>query len=307
VARATIRPVERLTAAAEHVAATQELDAIIEEEGDDELTRLAHSFNAMLGALSASRKQQAQLIADAGHELRTPLTSLRTNIEVLMRVGDLPADDRAELLDDVHSQLEEFTTLVGDLVELAREEEQKPEPEIIRIDIIVERAVERARRRATSLRFELNVEEGLIQGQPALLERAFLNVLDNAAKWSPANGTITVSLTRSQGWDFVVRDRGPGIALDDLPHVLDRFYRASSARSMPGSGLGLAIVDQVVRSHGGTLGMTCPIDGGTRVEIHLPAVDREPVADSSRGPVEHPTVPGPDGPSESHQVATAPH
>ena len=195
-ARAMIRPVERLTAAAEHVAATQDLAATIEEHGNDELARLAHSFNAMLGALGGSRQQQAQLVADAGHELRTPLTSLRTNVEVLMRIQDLPPSDRDELLVDVKAQLEELTTLVGDLVELAREDEQDPDPVEIRFDQIVERAVERARRRAVSVEFSVSTEPGMVRAQPALLERAVLNVLDNAAKWSPPGGRIEVNLRR---------------------------------------------------------------------------------------------------------------
>ena len=134
IGRDTIRPVERLTAAAEHVAATQDLDSTIDDRGEDELARLARSFNSMLRALAASRQQQAQLISDAGHELRTPLTSLRTNIEVLLRVRDLPEEDRAELLADVHAQLEEMTTLVGDVVELAREDESQAEPIEVRFD-----------------------------------------------------------------------------------------------------------------------------------------------------------------------------
>ncbi|MGH9094015.1 MAG: HAMP domain-containing sensor histidine kinase [Acidimicrobiales bacterium] len=272
VARATIRPVERLTAAAEHVAATQQLDATIVEAGDDELARLAHAFNAMLEALGASRQQQAQLVSDAGHELRTPLTSLRTNIEVLMRVHDLPPADRAELLADVRGQLEELTTLIGDVVELARRDEQQPEPTEIRLDQVVAQAVERARRRAISVTFEVTLDTGSVRAQPALLERAILNVLDNAAKWSPPGGTVTVSLRRRGVWQLDVRDRGPGIAPEDLPKVFDRFYRAPSARSMPGSGLGLAIVRQVVTAHGGTVTATTPDGEGTLVHIELPTV-----------------------------------
>ncbi len=166
IGRDTIRPVERLTAAAEHVAATQDLDSTIDDRGEDELARLARSFNSMLRALAASRQQQAQLISDAGHELRTPLTSLRTNIEVLLRVKDLPDEDRAELLADVHAQLEEMTTLVGDVVELAREDEAQSEPIEVRFDSIVERAVERARRRAPSVVVRRPVDARLDSGPP---------------------------------------------------------------------------------------------------------------------------------------------
>ena len=189
--RASIRPVEDLTVAVEHITATQDLSSTINDEGNDELARLARSFNAMLAALAASKGQQAQLVSDAGHELRTPLTSLRTNIEVLMRTKDLPAADREELLSDVDGQLQELTTLVGDLVDLARDDErQQTEPELVEFDELVEHAVERAHRRATSLDFDVSLQPGQVLAQPALLERAVMNVLDNAAKWSPPGGRV---------------------------------------------------------------------------------------------------------------------
>jgi two-component system sensor histidine kinase MprB len=277
VARSSLAPVERLTRAAEHVAATQDLDATIEVTGDDELARLAASFNAMLAALAASRRQQAQLVADAGHELRTPLTSLRTNIEVLMKMRDLPEADRQALLSDVTGQLEELTTLVRDVVELARQDEQQPEPQDLRLDLIVDRAIERARRRAPSIRFDASIERGMVRGQPALLERAILNLFDNATKWSPPGASIEVWLARNgPDWTLQVRDHGPGIAPDDLPHVFERFYRAAAARALPGSGLGLAIVAQVVQSHGGSVAVFSPHDGGTLVVLSLPALDAAP-------------------------------
>jgi two-component system sensor histidine kinase MprB len=284
VARVTIRPVKRLTAAVEHVAVTQDLEARIDEEGDDELARLGHAFNGMLGALAASRTQQAQLISDAGHELRTPLTSLRTNIEVLMRVRDLPEGDRAELLGDVQAQLEELTTLIGDVVDMARQDEIQPEPTEVRLDQLVERAVERAKRRAMSLTFDVTLEPGSIRAQPALLERAVLNVLDNAAKFSPPGQTVEVRLQRADRWLLDVRDHGPGIAPEDLVRVFDRFYRSASARALPGSGLGLAIVRQVVTSHEGTVAAFLPPDGGTLVHIELPIVaEQEPDSRSPDG------------------------
>ena len=190
VGRTSIRPVELLSSAAQHVAETQDLSATIDDTGNDELGRLARSFNAMLGALAASRQQQSQLISDAGHELRTPLTSLRTNIEVLMKMRDLPAEDRDALLGDVDSQLKELTTLVGDLVDLARDDERvEAEPVPVPFADLVQRAVDRAQRRALSLHFDVSLQAGQVRAQPALLERAVMNVLDNAAKWSPTGGT----------------------------------------------------------------------------------------------------------------------
>jgi two-component system sensor histidine kinase MprB len=271
VGRASMRPVEGLTLAAEHVAQTQDLSATIDETGNDELSRLAHSFNAMLAALAASRRQQSQLVSDAGHELRTPLTSLRTNIEVLMRTKDLAGPDRDELLADVDGQLKELSTLVGDLVDMAREDERpQAEPIPVPLNDVVERAVERAQRRAMSVHFDVSLEPGHVVGQPALLERAVMNVLDNAAKWSPPGGHVTVDLKANSAWHLTVTDQGPGIAAEDLPHIFDRFYRAQSARSMPGSGLGLAIVKGVVTSHGGTIDISPRPGGGTRVDIALP-------------------------------------
>lgn len=279
IGRETIRPVTRLTEAAEYVAVTQDLGSTIDVSSDDELGRLARSFNAMLIALAAARAQQAQLISDAGHELRTPLTSLRTNIEVLMRMPDLPSADRAELYTDVEAQLQELTNLIGDLVDLARQEERQPEPIEVRLDSIVSSAIERARRRAPNVTFETHLTPGSVRAQPALLERAVLNVLDNAVKWSPPGSNIEVWLQRGAIWTLDVHDHGPGIAPDDLPHVFERFYRAASARSLPGSGLGLAIVKQVVTNHGGTVFASVPPEGGTVVHIELPVVAEDEAAD----------------------------
>jgi two-component system, OmpR family, sensor histidine kinase MprB len=285
IGRATMRPVVRLTGAAEHVAATQDLASTIQEDGDDELARLARAFNSMLQAVAASRQQQAQLISDAGHELRTPLTSLRTNIEVLMKVPDLPGKDREELVADINAQLEEMTTLIGDLVDLAREDEKHSEPIEVRLDSIVAHAVDRARRRAPGVTFETELTPGSVRAQPAMLERAVLNVLDNAAKWSPPGGKVTVRLVRADRWTLDVKDEGPGISAADLPHVFDRFYRAESARSMPGSGLGLAIVRQVVMSHGGWVSAsTPPGQGGTLVHIELPIVYEQELSEQPPSP-----------------------
>jgi two-component system sensor histidine kinase MprB len=284
VARAVLRPVERLTAAAEHVAETQDHDASIDIERRDELGRLAASFNTMLRALAASREQQRQLVADASHELRTPLTSVRTNIEVLARQSDMPADDRDRLLGDVTTQMEELSLLVGDLVELARDDAavKDDEPTMLRLDELVERAVDRANLHAHDVETQLLAEEPvLVHGHRAQIERALANVLDNACKWSPADRIVEV---RQLAGTVRIRDHGPGIAPDDLPHVFDRFYRALAARSMPGSGLGLSIVRGVMDEHGGTDAADSAPGGGTVVTLEVPAmsVDRPDEADAGR-------------------------
>jgi two-component system sensor histidine kinase MprB len=275
VARNGLRPVRRLTRAAEDIARTEQLDPI-RVEGNDEIARLARAFNTMLGALAASRDRQRQLVADAGHELRTPLTSLRTNLELLTqadRQGGLSESSRRELLSDVQFQIEELTQLIGDLTELAREQPAQVLLEEVDLAEITERAVERARRRASSLRFDLRAEPWWVVGDAAALERAALNLLDNAAKWSPPLGAVTVTLSDGE---LMVADEGHGITDDDLPHVFDRFYRSPESRTMPGSGLGLSIVRQVAERHGGSVRAGRAPSGGAAFWLAVPG-SREPV------------------------------
>jgi two-component system, OmpR family, sensor histidine kinase MprB len=269
VAREALRPVRKLTDAAEHVAATHDLSRRIEVSGSDELNRLAASFNTMLAALEQSVAAQRQLVADASHELRTPLTSLRTNFEVLLRPGELPAESRARLVADVRHQFDEMAALVGDIVELARDGEATAAPDDVRLDVLVADAVERAERNARDVTFRLSAEPTLVRGVPARLDRAVTNLLDNAAKWSPADGVVDVDV---RDGTVYVRDHGPGVAEEDLPFIFDRFYRSAEARSMPGSGLGLAIVRQVAETHGGQVSVERPEGGGSLFVLSVPAL-----------------------------------
>ncbi len=276
VARAGLRPVQRLTSATERVAATGDLRPI-PVDGADELARLTISFNEMLGTLAASQEQQRRLVADAGHELRTPLTSMRTNLELLAAAGrpgapTLPESDRAEILTDVHAQVEELSTLVGDLVELARDDTPLVVHEPVELTDVVSRALERVRRRAGEVEFDATLVPWTLMGDATALERAVLNLLDNAAKWSPPGGTVRVTMRPLDGWSLVleVADQGPGIAEQDLPRVFDRFYRADQARTMPGSGLGLAIVRQVALRHSGAVWAGRAPGGGALLALRLP-------------------------------------
>ena len=221
----------------------------------------------MLAALEDSARAQRQLVSDASHELRTPLTSLRTNIEVLSRDGVLDPKERENLLRDVSEQLIEMSALVAELVELARGDEKAADPEDVRLDLVAAEAIDRTRRNRPGVTFKPQLEESLVRGVPSTIERAVSNLLDNAAKWSPPGGEVDVIVRNGE---VAVRDRGPGIAEEDVPFVFDRFYRAPSARSMPGSGLGLAIVRQVAEAHGGTVCVEAPTDGGTRMRLTLP-------------------------------------
>ncbi|MFI1536463.1 HAMP domain-containing sensor histidine kinase [Streptomyces anandii] len=281
VARAGLRPVDRLTEAVEHVARTQDLSIRIpvEDDSEDEVARLSRSFNSMTSALASSRELQQQLIADAGHELRTPLTSLRTNIELLTRSEEtgrpLPEADRKALLASVKAQMTELAALIGDLQELSRSEGQRGERlQVVAFHDTVEAALRRARLRGPELTITADLEPWYARAEPSALERAIVNVLDNAVKFSPEGGTVEVAL--SQGV-LTVRDHGPGIPADELPHVFDRFWRSPSARALPGSGLGLSIVARTVQQAGGEVTLS-PADGGpgTVATVRLPGAPTPP-------------------------------
>ena len=293
VATNGLRPVRRLTSSVEHIAVTEDLTPL-RVEGDDEVARLATAFNQMLLALGASRDRQRRLVADASHELRTPLTSLRTNIDLLqqtMRQGPddagLPAEARLELLDDVRGQIEELSSLVGDLVELARDEPPSSVISQVELSDVVERAVTRVRRRAPLVAFDVQLERWVVHGDDRSLERAVTNLLDNAAKWSPAEGTITVRLVEGV---LTIDDTGPGVAEADRPHVFERFWRSSESRSMPGSGLGLAIVSQVVSRHGGRVAVSDAPGGGARFVMWLPGAGPADEVGVGAGATESPDI-----------------
>src|ERR1700754_827469 len=297
VARAGLRPVARLTEAAERVARTDDLRPI-PVFGSDELARLTEAFNMMLRALAESRERQARLVTDAGHELRTPLTSLRTNVELLMAsmapgAPRLPDEEMTGLRTDVIAQIEELSTLVGDLVDLTRDEAGGVIHEPVDMTDVVERSLERVRRRRNDIDFDVSLTGWQVYGDGSGLARAVLNLLDNAAKWSPPDGRVGVRLTQIDPLhaELVVSDRGPGIPPQERRLVFERFFRSTSARAMPGSGLGLAIVKQVVFKHGGTLRVEDTIPGGqppgTSMHVVLPG---RPMATRPSADVDEPAV-----------------
>jgi two-component system, OmpR family, sensor histidine kinase MprB len=267
VSRASLAPVRRFTEETESIAAKPDLGRRLDANTDDELGRLAQSFNSTLEALEQSVTAQRHLVADASHELRTPLASLKTNLEVLLTDRALPPAERQELLQDLVEQTDELTLLVGDIVELARRGEPVETYDDVPLHELVERAVVRARRHAPDIEYDVDLEPLVVQGVPDRLDRAVSNLLDNAVKWSPPGGTIDVRLAAGE---LVVRDHGPGFKDADLPFVFERFYRAPDARNLPGSGLGLAIVRQVAESHGGTVRAENAPDGGARLRVAFP-------------------------------------
>ncbi len=282
IARVTVRPLERLRRSIDGVVSTEELEPI-EVIGQDEYGRLTESLNDMMETLKDSRVRQSQLVADAGHELRTPLTSMRTNIELLMmlhrsgQVDTMAPEDLADLEADVMAQMEEMSTLIGDLVDLAREDGPQQELQPARLDEIISDSLERVQRRRPDVDFRVRLDPWLIDADVPALSRAPVNLLDNAAKWSPPGGVVRVSLRAAQRRAvLIVDDSGPGIPAEEREKVFERFYRAPESRAMPGSGLGLAITRQVLERHGATISVDESDDGGTRIRIIFPG---EPVTE----------------------------
>ncbi|MEC3918901.1 sensor histidine kinase [Nocardia sp. CDC160] len=277
LARRALAPVATLTEAAERVARTRDPKQHITVTGSDEVARLAVSVNTMLDELDAaltaerdSRAAQQRLVADASHELRTPLTALRTNIDLLRRADRMSAADLDETVSALRVQSEELSGLVTDLIDLARADEPdaaRESLEDLRLDLLAAECLAVARRHWPAITFDADLHPVTVAGAPARLSRAITNLLDNAAKFSPAEGTVHVTVADHE---LAVRDAGPGISAEDLPHIFDRFYRSPSARSTPGHGLGLAIVSQVAALHDATPTVESTA-GGTTFTLTFPS------------------------------------
>jgi two-component system sensor histidine kinase MprB len=270
VARATLRPVARLTADVERIAATRDLRAGTDESRSDELGRLARAFNTMLRALGDSLAAQRQLVADASHELRTPLTTARTSLESLQLHPEMTTADQARSIGVAIDELKEMTQLIEELVQLAQGDARASEQRPTRLDLVAAETIAvTARRTGREIRAEL--QPSTVLAAPEDLARAISNLLDNAVKWSPPGEAIEVSVSNGT---CRVRDHGPGVAATDIPHVFDRFYRAAAARTLPGSGLGLAIVRQIAEGNAGTATAERAEDGGSIFTIRLPPIAR---------------------------------
>ncbi|HWI70892.1 MAG TPA: HAMP domain-containing sensor histidine kinase, partial [Baekduia sp.] len=256
-ARSVLSPIADLTDATEHIHETGDLGRRVNDDRTDEAGRLATSFNAMLSRVEDSQQaltdvmtSQRQLVADASHELRTPVASLRANIEILMAGGATNAADRRTLMADVVEQTEELSALVSDLIELARGDHPPGGQQELDIAEIAREATARAERHHPNLTHRSDIETWPMVGSPERLGRAINNLLDNAAKFSAPGATVELEL---RAGTLRIRDHGPGVSDNDLPHIFERFYRADDAGAFPGSGLGLAIVKQVVEAHGGAV------------------------------------------------------
>lgn len=269
VARAGVAPVRELTAEVEERAAENDLTPV-QIARNDELGRLGVAFNHLLDTVQVSRARQARFVADAGHELRTPLTSLRTNIELLAADADramLAPVDRQTIMRDVRSQLVEFSSLVSDLIGLTREDRRYADLGEIDLTAVLEEAVDRISMRAPGVGWSVDLDTVHLNGDADLLARAFTNVLDNAVKYSPPGGTISVTL---KGTEVRIGDEGRGVSPEERPFVFDRFFRSEASRATPGTGLGLSITESVVRQHGGTVAVTDAPSGGAQFVLTFP-------------------------------------
>jgi two-component system, OmpR family, sensor histidine kinase MprB len=269
VARTALSPVASFTRRTEELAGDGDTSQRIHTERTDELGRLARTFNTTLDALERSVEAQRHLVADASHELRTPIASLRANIQTLEHSERLPEAERANLRADILQELDELTSLVADIVELARGAKPGELVDDVRVDEIVEGVAARARARAPNgVVLDVVTEPTLVRGEPERIQRAVSNLVDNALKWSPEGGTVEIELADG---GLSVRDHGPGFSDADLPNVFERFYRADSARALPGSGLGLAIVRQAAEAHGGEAQAANAEGGGALLRVSFGA------------------------------------
>lgn len=278
VAGRTVRPILRLTDAAEHVVGAGDPTGRVSLPRTDELGRLSVAIDDMLARLDRAEAARRHLIEDASHDLRSPLTALSTNLELLERDG-LPPELRERLLADARHETADMARLVHNITDLATttalaQTEYSPSR-------VVQDAVRAARRRWQT-EFVLDERFGARRqavGDHDLLVRAILNLLDNAAKYGPADGVVRVEAGEdADAWHVAVTDHGPGIPAEALPHVFDRSYRVDPSVRQPGSGIGLAMAKQTAERLGGTLtavsapsgpSLEVPAQGSTGTTMHL--------------------------------------
>ena len=301
LARAALTPIGRLTRDARSIGEARDFRRRVAvpqtiRASRDEVTRLALTFNQMLGELQMTYDEmehalssQRRFVADASHELRTPLATIRTNLELLQRAGDdLPAADRDEAMADAIAEIERLSRLVGDLLTLARVDsglrlERRDE---IQVDRLVRDVYRQARLMAMPREHTVTadpIEPATVIGDSDYLKELLLILVDNAIQYTPDGGTIGLSVRRQPcpdtGADEVVIsivDNGMGVAAHDLPHLFERFYRADDSRhrdsgSASGTGLGLSIAQWIADEHGGKIEVISEPGQGSTFTLRLPA------------------------------------
>lgn len=274
MAREALVPVNRLTAAVGMLAASGEFDQRVSQPGaDDEIGRLARTFNDILERLTVVLDRQQTLVADTSHELRNPLMVVRGNLDLL--VHDLPADQRQEAVNEAREEVDRMARLVGDLLFLAdADTEGSIYRSHVELDEILADIVHDARMVSPnhSIRLVGNDEVSVL-GDAERLRQLVWNLVENAIRYTPADGTILLSLNRrARIAEISVTDTGIGIPDEHLAHIFDRFYRVDRGRSraVGGTGLGLSIVRQVAETHGGRVRVHSTPGKGTTFTVFLP-------------------------------------
>ena len=279
LARRALRPVAAMRETADAIARSRELSRRIDVPAtDDELSRLASTFNRMLGSLEEAYLAQQRFVSDASHELRAPLTVIQANLDLLRRAERMPADDRSRAIEEAFAEATRMTRLVADLLALARADAGVPLRRApVELDRILLGVVAEARHMTRGHELVVGrVEPAAMSGDPDRLRQLLLNLMDNAIRYTPPSGRVTIALHADGGWaDITVRDTGVGIATDALPHVFERFYRGDRARARDpgGTGLGLPIARWVAEQHGGTLELESELGRGTIARVRLPLVE----------------------------------
>jgi signal transduction histidine kinase len=280
LARTALRPIDRLTYTARLIGEAQDFARRVEHAGPaDEVGRLAATFNEMLGRLheaygrvEASLAAQRRFVGDASHELRTPLTTIRGNAALLRRFPNMEPADREEALQQISGEAERMSRLVTDLLTLARADAGLHiQRKAVALQPVVEDVYRQLQLLANGRVLELGVlEDGTVRGDPDYLKQLLLILADNALKYTPEGGRVTLSLNRAGKWlDMCVADTGVGIDPADIPHIFDRFYRADHVRGSGGTGLGLAIARWIVDELGGRITVSSQPGQGSVFTVRL--------------------------------------
>ncbi|MBI4491640.1 MAG: HAMP domain-containing histidine kinase [Chloroflexi bacterium] len=271
-----LRPVATLTEAAAAIERSREFGRRVPVGARrDELGQLAATFNEMLASLEGAYRAQQRFVADASHELRAPLTAIQANLELLERQPDMAPAERQEAVHEASHEAHRLARLVADLLALARADAGQPlRHQRVELDRVLLDALGEARHLAQGQRLEVaRLEPALARGDPDRLKQLLLILMDNALKYTPDGGRVTVGLERnSAATEIVVCDTGVGISSQDLPHVFERFYRADPARARDpgGTGLGLSIARWIAEQHGGKITLTSAPNQGTTATVRLP-------------------------------------
>ncbi len=273
LAHTSLKPVDAITTTARKISARNLNERLPDHSIDDELGRLTATFNDMIGRLQESFAQVQQFSADASHELRTPLTIMRGEIEIALRRKTLPRATR-ELLTSVHDELIRLSSIVESLMTLVKSEAGRLtfQFDIVALDSLLLELAEDAQVLAVGKKIKVEVgtfEPLTVRGDKTRLRQLFLNLVENAIKYTPPLGTVTLSMTHADTKAIVqISDTGIGIPRKDLPKIFDRFYRVNADR--PGSGLGLAIAKWIAEAHHGTIEVVSREKKGSTFTVTLP-------------------------------------